>query len=243
MENASKALLMAAGVLMSLIIIGAFMLMMSYLNGYQGEVEQSKKDAQLTEFNVLFDTYNRQNIRGNEMISLMNRIIDYNSRKTDEGWESMNITLTIDSEIRKALLYDESEGNQIVTDSTYTQGNINQISGNSKIADIEKVYEVKYATQLAKQIANIKDIIDSGGTDGNQEGKFDEKKWLPQGLSKYKKGKYAMSAPTVDNVYKDASIYYEYINFKRTKFDCTNVRYGATGRIVKMEFKCTGIGE
>ena len=228
---------------MSLIIIGAFMLMMSYLNGYQGEVEQSKKDAQLTEFNVLFDTYNRQNIRGNEMISLMNRIVDYNSRKTDEGWESMNITLTIGKEIRKALLYGEDKGNQIVIKDTYTQGDIDKISENKDIKQIEKVYEVKYATQLAKQIANIKDIVSSSGTNGDKEDKFNEKKWLPQGLSKYKKGKYEMSAPTVDDVYKDASIYYEYINFKRTKFDCTNVRYGATGRIVGMEFKCTGIGE
>lgn len=103
MENASKALLMAAGVLMSLIIIGAFMLMMSYLNGYQGEVEQSKKDAQLTEFNVLFDTYNRQNIRGNEMISLMNRIVDYNSRKPDEGWPQFRVLIEIPKEIRDKL--------------------------------------------------------------------------------------------------------------------------------------------
>lgn len=35
--------------------------------------------------------------------------------------------------------------------------------------------------------------------------------------------------------------YYEYVQFKRAKFDCSNVEYDSkTGRIIKMEFKFTG---
>ena len=240
MENASKALLMAAGVLMSLIIIGAFMLMMSYLNGYQGEVEQSKKDAQLTEFNVLFDTYNRQNIRGNEMISLMNRIVDYNSRKTDEGWPQFRVLIKIPKEIRDKLKY-EGNSNIYITNSEYNQDAIINIVGKankpSKIQEIESTYEAKYATQLAKQISNISDIIDNdnyGRTPIQKAKTFNNKGWLPKDLDKYGKN--------IDAVFNDAKIYYEYVQFKRTRFDCTQVFYNE-GRINYMSFKCTGIGE
>ena len=40
MENASKALIMAASVLIALVIIGAFMLMMSNLTDYQDQSYQ-----------------------------------------------------------------------------------------------------------------------------------------------------------------------------------------------------------
>ena len=40
-----------------------------------------------------------------------------------------------------------------------------------------------------------------------------------------------------ESVYK----YYEYVQFKRARFDCTNVEYDqVTGRIIKMEFEFTG---
>lgn len=238
MENASKALLMAAGVLMSLIIIGAFMLMMSYLNGYQGEVEQSKKDAQLTEFNILFDSYNRQNIRGNDMISLMNRIVDYNNRKPDEGWPQFNVQIDISDDIRKKLKYNEDERYRYIKSSSYNQGSITNIVGDGKgktsdIQEIETKYEAKYAAQLAKQISNIDAIVNGDGSPQEKKDKFDDKKWLPKEVTEY---------GGLNQVFKDAKTYYEYVQFKRTRFDCTKVLYNE-GRINYMSFNCTGIGE
>ena len=46
-----------------------------------------------------------------------------------------------------------------------------------------------------------------------------------------------------EQLFEDAVTYYEYIQFKRTTFDCTGTEYDEnTGRIIKMEFECTGIG-
>ena len=44
------------------------------------------------------------------------------------------------------------------------------------------------------------------------------------------------------NKYKDnVNVYYEYIQFTRAHFDCTNVEYNTnTGRISYMEFKLNG---
>lgn len=42
---------------------------------------------------------------------------------------------------------------------------------------------------------------------------------------------------------EDAKLYYEYVQFKRTYFNCTGTEYDDnTGRLINMEFVCTGIG-
>ena len=48
----------------------------------------------------------------------------------------------------------------------------------------------------------------------------------------------------VQTIYQDALKYYEYIQFKRAYFDCIEEpEYDEnTGRILKLEFKCTGVG-
>ena len=80
MENASKALIIAGSVLIALMIIGALLLMFSNLSNYQGTDTQGTREAQVVEFNNQFETYNRNDIRGSDMISLMNRVVDYNTR-------------------------------------------------------------------------------------------------------------------------------------------------------------------
>ena len=47
MENASKALLMAAGVLIALIIIGALLLMFNNLSNYQETNTQNTRESQI----------------------------------------------------------------------------------------------------------------------------------------------------------------------------------------------------
>ena len=83
MENASKALLMAAGVLIALIIIGALLLMFNNLSNYQETNTQNTRESQIVEFNKQFETYNRKDVRGSDLYSLLNKVVDYNRRKSD----------------------------------------------------------------------------------------------------------------------------------------------------------------
>ena len=65
---------------------------------------------------------------------------------------------------------------------------------------------------------------------------FNNKKWLPYDLEDYGVG-------SVDEVYEDAKVYYEYVQFKRAKFKCTGTEYDKnSGRIINMKFECTGMG-
>ena len=46
---------------------------------------------------------------------------------------------------------------------------------------------------------------------------------------------------TKNTIRQDAYTYYEYVQFKRAHFDCTNIEYdNNTGRITKMDFKFNG---
>ena len=97
MENASKALLMAAGVLIALLTIGLLLYMFSSMSNTQKEGVQTARESQVIEFNNQFTSYMRDNIRGSDMISLINRVSDYNKRKGDnseEKYQQFNITIT-----------------------------------------------------------------------------------------------------------------------------------------------------
>lgn len=74
MENASKALIMAGSVLIALMIIGALVLMFSNLTSYQETNKDVAKSAQIAEFNTQHETYNRNDLRGSELYSLLNKL-------------------------------------------------------------------------------------------------------------------------------------------------------------------------
>ena len=127
MENASKALLIAASVLIAIVIIGAFMLMMSNLTDYQNKSYQSTQDAQITEFNNLYLSYNRKDVRGSDMISLMNRIVDYNGTKSaEDGFTMMHITINMNGH-NSDFSYDGT--NRLIISSHYTEETIDDIVG------------------------------------------------------------------------------------------------------------------
>ncbi len=251
MENAAKALIMAASVLIAIVIISAFILMMSNLTSYQESSYQSNLSAQIAEFNNQFVTYDRSDIRGSDMISLMNRVSDYNARYADsEGFTEMQITIKMNG-YNDELAFDGT--NRIITQSEYTQDNIYLIVGqpnlttvnglgsvssevsSGPIRTIENKYQQKYCNQLSSEISNIKSIVDSSGTTTEKNETFDEEKILPNSASSY---------GGISVIYEDALKYYEYIQFKRAYFDCKGEpEYDKnTGRILKMEFECTGIG-
>ena len=250
MENASKALIMAASVLIAIVIISAFVLMMSNLTSYQQRNYDVTLTAQVAEFNNQFTTYARDGIRGSEMISLMNKVLDYNTRYAgEEGFTEMLITITVSNQHRKKLSYDGT--NRLITQDNYTQNNISSIVGqptsvsgsnvvtgevnSGPIREIEVLYQQKYCNQLAAEISNIEFIVNNS-QDPVEE--FNKENFLPESADYYYR------SDSVNNIYKDALLYYEYIQFKRAYFDCVGEpEYDSnTGRILKMEFKCTGIG-
>ena len=57
MENASKALLMAAGVLIGVLIISLAVYLMSYFGGVSADIHKRQKANQINQFNSQFTAY------------------------------------------------------------------------------------------------------------------------------------------------------------------------------------------
>lgn len=130
MENASKALIIAASVLIALLIIGALLLMFNNLTRYQNVGKENEKEAQVIEFNNQYETYNRKNVRGSDIYSIFNRVIDYNKRKSTQGtdeknegqyiaYEPMEIIIDFDGKTREFA--SDGQTNLLIKRSSYTQ--------------------------------------------------------------------------------------------------------------------------
>ena len=121
MENAAKALQIAGGVLISLLIIGAL------VYGYQqlSTLEQTREDAegiaQAADFNRNYEVYNRSGLSGSELLSLANKMEDYNIKQAEEqGYQEISMTVTLTPPI----------GAQVYTATSYTAETLTQCYSN-----------------------------------------------------------------------------------------------------------------
>ena len=80
MENASKALLIAGGVLIAIIIITMFIMMFSRLSNIQKDQEEQTKIEQLAAFNAEFEAYNKKVMYGVDVITLINKVAENNKK-------------------------------------------------------------------------------------------------------------------------------------------------------------------
>ena len=226
MENASKALLIAGGLLISLLIIGALLLMFNNLTEYQTSKSQGILEADVSKFNNQFETYIRNGIRGSDLISLVNRVINYNTVTDQDGYEKMKISVKIadnDDLIREKFSYDNDRTKYPkLLQRSYNQDNLkNRLT--DKVTQIENKYNVGNVNYISNLTSNISKVMD------NSNGQEETQKILPKDLSNY--GGYEL-------IKEDALVYYEYTQLKRAYFNCTGTAYNQqTGRIVEMNFE------
>ena len=245
MENASKALIMAGSVLIALMIIGALILTFSNITAYQETNTRSTRSTQMAEFNSQYENYNRKDVRGSDLYSLLNKAIDYNRRESSEGtnwadkgqemaYEPMVIEFTID----KSELVAPDDASRLFTTNTYTVSGKSNDFGNKvkdEIDDLEGEYGQSSLTNLTTNLTKI--FIDDSST-------RQEKKEAVQNFNSASKKKTVSDFKEIkenSQIRNDVYKYYEYIQFKRAHFDCEKVEYNnQTGRITKMEFKFNG---
>ena len=242
MENASKALIMAGSVLIALMIIGALILTFSNLTAYQETNTRSTRSTQMAEFNSQYENYNRKDVRGSDLYSLLNKAIDYNRRESsagtnwaDKGQEIAYEPMVIEFTIDKSELVAPDSASKLFTTNTYTVSGKSNDFGNKvkdEIDDLEGEYGQSSLTNLTTNLTKI--FIDDSSTS-------QEKKEAVQNFNSASKKKTVSDFKEINEksqIRQDVYMYYEYIQFKRAHFDCEKVEYNnETGRITKMEFK------
>lgn len=72
MENASKALLIAGGVLIAILIVSVLVVTLNIVNSNQRTREKALATEQLAEFNQKYESYNKKALRGTDIITLKN---------------------------------------------------------------------------------------------------------------------------------------------------------------------------
>lgn len=236
MENASKALLMAAGMFLVMLILALVIFAWGKFSDYQNAKDSLVDIEDTAKFNEQFTHYDRDDVQGYEILSLANQVIDYNRRRADVGqnnekYKPIKLVVTLNNDNKK-FSYDEN--NLLIKNSNeYTiSSTVNTFDDIiTKGTNIEKEYGSN-VSQISKLISSF----------FSEEVKNDTNK-QEIAVKKFK----ALSRKNVNNYNEllgcknDIYIYYEYTQFKRGVFKCMNLTYDQpTGRVSSMEFTFSG---
>lgn len=118
MENASKAIIMAGGILIGVIILSVLVLVFRPMGDIYTEEGVSLSIEQLEKYNRQFNTFDRS-LYGSEILSLKNLLEDYNYRvlqDADQKYIAENeitVTIRLDKYTAEELI--DNHGNTIRT--------------------------------------------------------------------------------------------------------------------------------
>lgn len=87
MENAAKALLIAGGILIAIILISMFLLMYNRMASIQKTQEQKKEMEQLSAFNAQYEVFNKKLMYGVDVRTLQNKVNENNINNPSEQIE------------------------------------------------------------------------------------------------------------------------------------------------------------
>ena len=294
MENASKALLMAGGVFLTILIVSLLMYAMSSYSEYQQNQIRLAEIEDTAKFNQQFTNYERDDVLGYEVLSLVNKIIDYNDRRSDaidaqndEKYKPITLTVTMwDTDDEKNKISTnfaasievpskiggsnpETIGSnpELFTDAKYIQSKAKREFQTEIMEEIDKIEKKEALGATKKNGGTIKNptavqnlvkekntiyggkIIGINGTSeqaksDNGQGWYDESYIIARYKTLTGKKMNRIDDIRDKDLIEDIAKYYEYMQFKKSIFNCTGIGYddgpSGTGRVISINFKCTG---
>lgn len=224
MENATKALVMAGSILISIIIVAILLYAFNVIKQYPEEQEEQAEIEQLSKFNTEYESYNKEKMYGTDIITVLNKANNNNMLYADnEG------VYDIDIEIK--LLTDITASALIYSPSLDQDGNLDGKIGFKQTEDekelpkyAKKQFDGKLGLMLEKGsftlLENVLTIKNLLALSDEIVIYPDEKK---DGLDP------EWNYTKIDGGFKQ---------FKRKLFKCTGVEYSSiTGRVNKMYFE------
>lgn len=269
MENASKALLIAGGILILIILVSLVLLVKGNISNYYASEEELKMTEDKTKFNEQFTRYNRNDVAGYELISLSNKIIDYNERLSSETSEGndvkanpVKISIILwkgnqNDDAKNKLSYDgnfyllDESKNKLIEENSYLNKN-NESSlekFNKNARELEK--DSKYLKGLTKNIDTIilKEICSYNNTTKKWEivsdAGTDENKKITKMLNAILKYESITQSSTYSENLKGKNKTYE--NVKEQYLSMLNdngikmYQYYEYSQFTKAKFKCTSL--
>lgn len=230
MENASKALLIAGGVLIALLVVSLAVLAFNQMSNYQRSQSDLDKVEQLADFNEQFTQYVRDDLNGIDLVTLANKVVDYNQKTSGPGEIDYNqkITLIINmNDYSKRF----TEGDVFGKEKTYEVKNKNSYFFKTikTYTGLETEYGLKTISSLSSNINSLKEYYtgDKSSTSARSIKDVTGKN-IPKLEEKLKNGNF-------DEIEK----YHEYSEFKTAEFKGDNPEF-KNGQISKLTFGYIG---
>ncbi len=231
MENASKALIMAGSILVSLLVIGIVSLMYNQLSSTKQTESDVEESTKAENYAKSFEQYNKT-IYGSELLSLANLQSDYNFRQADlKGYTPITITVKITKPIEKdertnylgtgeqALSVVRNALLELQDDVEYYEKDANGYRNKKE----RNKRSVKYYAQLSnRQIATLFEIPYS-----SEDTDYDIGEMLANEIE---------TSKLLDDIELYKNLKTSYTEFKNTSFKCEKVQYDGIGRISSMYF-------
>ncbi len=177
MENASKALAMAGGLLLAIIIIAVLMYVVQNTASLKKAEEDKEIAEQITKFNMEYESYEKTLLRGTELVTLINKAIANNKKYEDsDKVYDIDIHFKLKTPIKETIVTVE-EGKKKNTEEKVTFGEAKtyKLIDNNRSdrinADISQFMNIGALNSTdAYEIINYKDIdnyqmVYSGFTD------------------------------------------------------------------------------
>lgn len=226
MENASKALIMAGGILIAILVIGALMLMFNQIGNYEKAQTSNVKNSQLAQFNMDFERYTDDNgITGADIISIINKVTDYNRKDgiTNSVNYDIKMSVTVSGLDQFKYKYGVANSDSLFRNSTLT---INK--NENKFVDIINAYsnyEREYTLPVMSKLSSNYDKIEKSG--------------YAEGTQKYKDLIKEIIGKNVNNIPSRTQIkqYKEYSEFKSATFKSNKDSVYVNGQISELYFE------
>ena len=157
MEDVTKALLMAAGMFLAVLILSALVVFYNQISAFYTAEHEATVIAQTKEFNSRFENFHRNNIRGSELISLMNRVIDYNATQSyldGTNYKRIRVKIHIGAENVEEFKY-QTNGAKYGSTNKYITADITNTNGNDWQNDKKLIEIANTSTELCEKLKSI----------------------------------------------------------------------------------------
>ena len=147
MENSTKAIIIAGGMFILIMVITLLVVFGRSLSSYMQGQHDKEIVKQVTEFNNKFANYQGTELRGNELISVLNRVIDYNALEAGEyGYDPVlvEIDLVDRNALDSVIKFNSKDENFLF------KKNVSKIKNSKDSDDVLKTISQKGTTILSK---------------------------------------------------------------------------------------------
>lgn len=151
MENASKAILIAGGILVSLIVASIFVYSFMQISNFVDDTSENPYQQQLADFNSGFEAYDKKLMYGIDLISVLNQAIDNNRRYRVEFYDSPDEEDNLDYYVNVVFTYNTRniEGDTSDNFVTYT------LKDNYTRNDATNIIKNKFLIPISKNDSSI----------------------------------------------------------------------------------------